>query len=71
MPAERPSGRRLPWFPMQVASQHGPRFFPFISDGSDGFYIAWHDDRDNNMLASTWVNHVNSEGVVQFPDQWR
>lgn len=39
---------------------------PFISDGSGGFYIAWHDDRDNNMLSSTWVNHVNSEGIVQF-----
>ncbi len=39
----------------------------FINDGSDGFYIGWHDDRDNNTLASVWVNHVNSQGVVQFP----
>lgn len=39
----------------------------FINDGSDGFYIAWHDDRDNNTLASVWVNHVNNQGVVQFP----
>jgi len=39
---------------------------PFINDGSDGFYIAWHDDRDNNMLSSTWVNHVNSSGAVLF-----
>lgn len=39
---------------------------PIINDGSDGFYIAWYDDRDNNQLASTWVNHVNSSGVVQF-----
>ncbi len=42
------------------------QIFPFINDGSDGFYIAWHDDRDNNMLASTWVQHVNSSGQVVF-----
>jgi len=43
------------------------QIFPFINDGSDGFYIAWHDDRDNNMLSSTWVNHVSSTGTVLFP----
>ena len=43
------------------------QIFPFINDGSDGFYIAWHDDRDNNMTASVWVNHVDASGVVQFP----
>ena len=42
------------------------QIFPFINDGSDGFYIAWHDDRDNNNLASSWVQHVNSAGVVQY-----
>lgn len=40
---------------------------PFINDGSDGFYIAWHDDRDNNMLSSTWVNHISNSGAVLFP----
>lgn len=34
----------------------------FINDGSDGFYIAWHDDRDNNMLSSSYIQHVNSSG---------
>lgn len=43
------------------------QIFPFINDGSDGFYIAWHDDRDNNMMASVWVNHVNSSGQVTWP----
>ncbi|MCD4771812.1 MAG: PKD domain-containing protein, partial [Bacteroidales bacterium] len=43
------------------------QIFPFINDGSDGFYIAWHDDRDNNMLASIFVNHINSGGQVLFP----
>ncbi len=42
------------------------QIFPFINDGSDGFYIAWHDDRDNNMLASTFVQHVNSSGQIMF-----
>jgi hypothetical protein len=43
------------------------QIFPFVNDGSDGFYIAWHDDRDNNMLASTWVNHISNSGAVLFP----
>lgn len=43
------------------------QIFSFINDGSDGFYIAWHDDRDNNTFSSVWVQHVNNMGVVQFP----
>jgi hypothetical protein len=39
---------------------------PFINDGSDGCYIAWHDDRDNNLLSSTYVNHISSTGTVLF-----
>lgn len=42
------------------------QIFPFINDGSDGFYIAWHDDRDNNQRASIFVQHVNSSGVPQY-----
>ncbi len=38
------------------------QIFSFINDGSDGFYIAWHDDRDNNMLASAFIQHINSSG---------
>lgn len=43
------------------------QIFPMINDGSDGFYIAWHDDRDNNMLSSSYVQHVSSTGTVLFP----
>jgi hypothetical protein len=43
------------------------QIFPFINDGSDGFYIAWHDDRDNNQRASTFVQHVSSTGALLFP----
>lgn len=43
------------------------QIFPFINDGSDGFYIAWHDDRDNNQRASVFVQHVSGNGQVLFP----
>jgi hypothetical protein len=39
------------------------QILPFINDGSDGFYIAWHDDRDNNLRASIFVQHVSSTGT--------
>lgn len=42
------------------------QIFPFINDGSDGFYICWNDDRDNNQRSSVFVQHVNSSGVTQF-----
>ncbi|MFH1121045.1 MAG: carboxypeptidase-like regulatory domain-containing protein [Bacteroidota bacterium] len=42
------------------------QIFPFINDGSDGFYIAWHDDRDNNQMASVWVQHISSSGAVLY-----
>ena len=42
------------------------QIFPFINDGSDGFYIAWHDDRNNDQRASSFVQHVNSSGGVVF-----
>ena len=43
------------------------QIFPFINDGSDGFYMAWHDDRDNNMRASVFVQHISNSGVVLYP----
>lgn len=43
------------------------QIFPMVNDGSDGLYIAWHDDRDNNMRASVWVQHISSSGAVLFP----
>lgn len=43
------------------------QIFPFINDGNDGFYIAWHDDRDNNMRASVFVQHIGSTGSVLYP----
>lgn len=40
--------------------------FPIESDGANGCFIAWHDDRDNNMDASSFIQHVNSDGSVGF-----
>ncbi len=42
------------------------QIFSFINDGSDGFYIAWHDDRDNNQLSSAFIQHVNSSGQPEW-----
>lgn len=42
--------------------------FSFIHDGNDGFFIAWHDDRDNNMDASVFVQHVSAEGEILLGD---
>ena len=59
------------WITPTVISNAGgvsawTQILSFISDGNDGFYIAWHDDRDFNNFASAWIQHVNSQGVVQF-----
>jgi len=59
------------WLQAAVISNAGgisawTQIFPFINDGNDGFYIAWHDDRDNNMLASIFVNHIGSNGEYYF-----
>jgi len=43
------------------------QIFPFINDGSDGFYMTWHDDRNNDMNASVFVQHISSTGTVLFP----
>ncbi|HLN54138.1 MAG TPA: T9SS type A sorting domain-containing protein [Lentimicrobium sp.] len=43
------------------------QIFSFINDGTDGFYIAWHDDRDGNLIASSFVQHVNSSGQLVWP----
>ena len=60
------------WFQPTIISNAGgisswTQIFPFINDGEDGFYIAWHDDRDNNMLSSIFVNHIGPNGELFFP----
>ncbi len=42
------------------------QIFPIESDGANGCFIAWHDDRDNNMDASSFIQHINSDGTLGF-----
>ena len=35
---------------------------PIVKDNANGFFIGWYDDRDNNMNADVYVQHVDSEG---------
>jgi hypothetical protein len=42
--------------------------FPFIHDGNDGFYIAWHDNRANPTMASIYVQHIGADGSVLLGD---
>ena len=38
----------------------------FENDGNDGFYIAWHDYTMSATQASSWIQHINSDGEAQF-----
>ncbi|MCB0807191.1 MAG: T9SS type A sorting domain-containing protein, partial [Bacteroidales bacterium] len=40
--------------------------FPFISDGAEGFYIAWHDDRNSDNQSRVFVQHIASDGNAVF-----
>ncbi len=37
-----------------------------VNDGNDGFYIAWHEDRNFTNRWHPYVQYVNASGVVQF-----
>lgn len=34
----------------------------FISDRNDGFFVAWHDDRNNDMMVEAFIQHVDADG---------
>ena len=44
------------------------QIFPIVSDRNGGFFIAWHDDRDSNMLADIFIQHVDANGQTLFTD---
>jgi len=44
------------------------QIFPFINDGNNGFFMAWHDDRDANNLSSTFVQHISGTGEILLGD---
>ncbi|HEX38329.1 MAG TPA: T9SS type A sorting domain-containing protein [Candidatus Cloacimonetes bacterium] len=35
---------------------------PIVKDNDNGFFIGWYDDRDNNMNADVYVQHVDADG---------
>jgi len=37
-------------------------------DGVGGFYIAWYDDRNMDMISQSYVQHISSDGEVLFVD---
>ncbi len=37
-------------------------------DDNGGFYIAWHDDRDNDNFSEIYIQHIDSEGNASFDD---
>ncbi len=39
-----------------------------ISDKEGGVFISWHDDRDNDMNSSGFVQHVSSDGDILLDD---
>lgn len=41
---------------------------PMINDGQDGFWTAWYDDRDQDMMSQAFVQHVTPDGTLTFPD---
>lgn len=61
-----PSGTAVWSSPATISNAGGisawTQIFPFVNDGSDGFYITWHDDRDNNQRASVFVHHISNTG---------
>ncbi|NQV17324.1 MAG: T9SS type A sorting domain-containing protein [Armatimonadetes bacterium] len=44
------------------------QIFPMVSDRNSGFFIAWDDDRDNNMLEDSFIQHVDADGQTLFPN---
>ncbi|MEE4178277.1 MAG: T9SS type A sorting domain-containing protein [Bacteroides sp.] len=41
---------------------------PFVNDGNDGFYMAWHDFSQSGTAASSWLHHVDGDGQLLLPE---
>ncbi|MDP8313917.1 MAG: T9SS type A sorting domain-containing protein [Candidatus Celaenobacter antarcticus] len=42
------------------------QILPIVPDENYGFFIGWYDDRDSNMNADIYVQHVDSSGTCLF-----
>jgi len=38
-----------------------------ISDGNNGVFAAWYDDRDGNSIFSSFAQHITYNGTITFP----
>ena len=53
---------------IQDNGQMGFYQVPFVrSDGNNGAFIAWYDGRAGNMLSSSFVQRISSDGNLHFP----
>jgi len=54
--------------PVSVSNAGGMASFnqlvSFINDNSDGCFVSWYDDRDNDQKSNAWVQHVSAAGSV-------
>lgn len=52
--------------PAVITNQGGisawTQIFPMISDGNEGFYISWHEDRAFTNLYKAYVQHIDQNG---------
>ncbi|MBI5324152.1 MAG: T9SS type A sorting domain-containing protein [Ignavibacteriae bacterium] len=39
-----------------------------ISDGNNGAYLSWYDDRDKDNVYTTYIQHIDSQGDLSFTD---
>ncbi|MDX9942962.1 MAG: T9SS type A sorting domain-containing protein [Bacteroidales bacterium] len=44
------------------------QILPFVNDGNDGFYMAWHDFSQSGTAASSWLQHVDGDGQPLLPE---
>ncbi len=59
------------WFSNTVISNAGgisawTQILPMVNDGNDGFYIAWHEDRNMTNRSHPYIQYVNVNGAVQY-----
>ncbi len=59
------------WFGNTVISNAGgisawTQILPMVNDGNDGFYIAWHEDRNMTNRSHPYIQYVNVNGAVQY-----
>jgi len=58
--------------PTVISNQGGisawTQIFPMISDGNDGFYISWHEDRAYTNLYKSYVQHIDQNGNAMFEE---